>query len=210
MQPTTRAGRTSRVEIQLHRLQPTRSMPRGYRARSLETPSSRSVPSPERRVFLAELGLPGGNVCLLGAFASMPLRTCTHSTHCQVAAAVACAPKSLMCHQNFPRTAFSAKNCPKTTYRYIRYVSYTKHERASRDTPDAFGTARYGMGNGLSAAGGKKKRVFPRDGMGKGFRLFTTGWEWDGKVGSHLVDGTGRDYTISWWDRTGRDRETRR
>ena len=52
--------------------------------------------------------------------------------------------------------------------------------------------------------------VFSRDGMGKCFRLLTAGWEWDGKVGSHLVDGTGRDYTISWWDRTGRDRETRR
>ena len=46
--------------------------------------------------------------------------------------------------------------------------------------------------------------------MGKGFRLFTTGWEWDGTVGGHLVDGTVRDYTISWWDGTGRDRGTSR
>ena len=42
--------------------------------------------------------------------------------------------------------------------------------------------------------------------MGKCFRLLTAGWEWDGKVGSHLVDGTGRDYTICWWDGSGRDR----
>ena len=48
----------------------------------------------------------------------------------------------------------------------------------------------------------KKQRVFPRDGTGKGFGLFTAGRERDGKVGSHLVDRTGRDYTISWWDGT--------
>ena len=42
--------------------------------------------------------------------------------------------------------------------------------------------------------------VFPRDGTGKGSRLLTAGWEWDGKVGSHLVDGTGSEYTISWRD----------
>ena len=46
--------------------------------------------------------------------------------------------------------------------------------------------------------------------MGKGFRLFTTGWEWDGTVGGHLVDGTVRDYTISWWDETGRETIRRR
>ena len=45
---------------------------------------------------------------------------------------------------------------------------------------------------------------------GKGFRLFTAGWEWDGNVGSHLVDGTRRDHTISRWDGTGRDRGTSR
>ena len=39
--------------------------------------------------------------------------------------------------------------------------------------------------------------------MGKCFRLFTAGWEWDGNVGSHLVNGTGRDYTISWRDGIG-------
>ena len=38
--------------------------------------------------------------------------------------------------------------------------------------------------------------VIPRDGMGKGSRLFTAGREW--KVGSHLVDGTGWEYTDSW------------
>ena len=42
--------------------------------------------------------------------------------------------------------------------------------------------------------------------MLKGFRLFTAEWESDRKVGSHLVDGTGRDYTICWWDGSGRDR----
>ena len=46
--------------------------------------------------------------------------------------------------------------------------------------------------------------------MGIGSRVFTTGWEWDGKVGSHLVDGTGRDYTICLWYETGRDRGTGR
>ena len=45
--------------------------------------------------------------------------------------------------------------------------------------------------------------------MGKDFRLFSAGWEWDGKVGSHLVDGTGRDYTI-FVGGTGRDRGTGR
>ena len=35
--------------------------------------------------------------------------------------------------------------------------------------------------------------VFPRDGMGIVFRLFSPGWEWDGKVGSRLVNGTGRN-----------------
>ena len=39
----------------------------------------------------------------------------------------------------------------------------------------------------------KKKWVFPSDGMGKGCRLLTAGREWDGKAGSHWVDGTGRD-----------------
>ena len=35
--------------------------------------------------------------------------------------------------------------------------------------------------------------------MGKRLRLCTTAWEWDGKVGNHLVDGTGL-HEISWWD----------
>ena len=34
--------------------------------------------------------------------------------------------------------------------------------------------------------------------MGKVSRLLTTGREWDGKAGSHLVDVTGRESTISW------------
>ena len=38
--------------------------------------------------------------------------------------------------------------------------------------------------------------------MGKGFRLFAAGWEWDRKVGSRLVDGTGRTTTY-WWDGIG-------
>ena len=48
----------------------------------------------------------------------------------------------------------------------------------------------------------KMFRVFPRDSMGKGSRLFTAGWEWDGKVGSHVVDGIGR-WEATWltgWD----------
>ena len=64
----------------------------------------------------------------------------------------------------------------------------------------AEGTARYGM---------RTVWVFSRDGMGKGFRLSTTEWEWDGKVGNHLVNGTGL-HEISWWDGTGRDRGTGR
>ena len=45
--------------------------------------------------------------------------------------------------------------------------------------------------------------------MGKGSRLLTAGRDWDGPAGSHSVDGTGRDgtgreSTISWRDRTGR------
>ena len=47
--------------------------------------------------------------------------------------------------------------------------------------------------------------AFPRDGTGKCSRLSTTGWEWDGNVGSHLFDGMGRDYTTSWWNETGRE-----
>ena len=46
--------------------------------------------------------------------------------------------------------------------------------------------------------------------MGKGSRLFTAGWGRDGKVGSRFVDGTEWEYTISWWDGTGRDREAGR
>ena len=45
--------------------------------------------------------------------------------------------------------------------------------------------------------------VVPRDGMGKASHLFTAGWELDGKVGSHLDDWTGWEYTISWWDGIG-------
>ena len=40
--------------------------------------------------------------------------------------------------------------------------------------------------------------------MGKGSRLLTTGRKWDGKPGSHLVDGTRRESTISWRNGTGR------
>ena len=39
--------------------------------------------------------------------------------------------------------------------------------------------------------------------MGKGSRLLTAGREWDGNVGAYLVDGTGRESTISWRDGTG-------
>ena len=45
----------------------------------------------------------------------------------------------------------------------------------------------------------KNKGIFLRDGMGKGSCLFTAGWEWDGKVGSHLVDGMGRDSRRFFW-----------
>ena len=58
--------------------------------------------------------------------------------------------------------------------------------------------------------GAEKFGVFPRDGMGKGSRLLTAGWEWDGKVGSHSVDGTGWEYTISCRDGTGQDHGTGR
>ena len=34
--------------------------------------------------------------------------------------------------------------------------------------------------------------------MEKHSRLLTAGREWGGKAGSHLVDGTGRESTISW------------
>ena len=70
----------------------------------------------------------------------------------------------------------------------------------------ARGAVRYGT---VSSATGGKKRVFPRDGMGKCSRLFTAGWEWDGKVGSHFVEGMEREYTISW-DGTGRETMPRR
>lgn len=36
--------------------------------------------------------------------------------------------------------------------------------------------------------------------MGKCYRLFTSGCEWDGKVGRHMGGGMGRDYTISCRD----------
>ena len=42
--------------------------------------------------------------------------------------------------------------------------------------------------------------------MAKSLRLFYEGWEWDGKVGSHLVDGIGRKNTIFW--RYGKGRGT--
>ena len=45
--------------------------------------------------------------------------------------------------------------------------------------------------------------VFPWDDMGKASRLLIAGQEWDGKLGSHLVDGTGWECTISWRDGTG-------
>ena len=43
-------------------------------------------------------------------------------------------------------------------------------------------------------------QIFPRDGMyvGKCSRLLTAAWERNGKVGSHLVDGTGCEHTIFW------------
>ena len=56
----------------------------------------------------------------------------------------------------------------------------------------------------LAVAGGFFP-VFPTDGLGKGSPLFTAGWEWDGNVGSHLVDKTGWESAIYWWDGTGRD-----
>ena len=40
--------------------------------------------------------------------------------------------------------------------------------------------------------------------MGKDSRLLTAGLECDGKAGSHLVDGTGRESTNSWQDGMGR------
>ena len=46
--------------------------------------------------------------------------------------------------------------------------------------------------------------------MEKGSGLLTAGREWDGKAGSHLVDGTGRESTTFWRDETGRDHETGR
>ena len=67
-------------------------------------------------------------------------------------------------------------------------------------------TARDAMGPSRPPQAEKKKRAFPRDGMGKYSRLFTVAWEWDGKVGSHSVDGMGRDYTISRWEGTGREK----
>ena len=66
------------------------------------------------------------------------------------------------------------------------------------------GTARYIRYETVSPAAVTKKKVFPRDGMGKVSRLFTVRWKLDGKVGSHLVDGMGWDYKISWWDGTER------
>ena len=36
--------------------------------------------------------------------------------------------------------------------------------------------------------------------MGKCSNLLTAGRGWDGKAGSHLIDGTGPDSTISWRD----------
>ena len=68
-----------------------------------------------------------------------------------------------------------------------------------RGTHGAVSTAWCGMRT-LSCSKRNLFWVFPRDGMGKCFRLFAAGWEWDGKVGSHLVDGTGQDHTTSWWD----------
>ena len=82
----------------------------------------------------------------------------------------------------------------------IAFSANQFYARKSRD-----GTARYGMGTFYSPQA-DFFWVFPRDGTGKCFRLFTAGWEWDGKVGSHLVDETGRDYTIFWWDGAGRNR----
>ena len=52
--------------------------------------------------------------------------------------------------------------------------------------------------------------VFPRDGKGECFRLYTTRWECDGMVVNLLVDGTGQDYTIFWLDAAGRNRGTDR
>ena len=46
--------------------------------------------------------------------------------------------------------------------------------------------------------------------MEKGSRLLTAGRKWNGKVGSYLVDGTGRESSISWRDGTARDHGTGR
>ena len=46
----------------------------------------------------------------------------------------------------------------------------------------------------------KKFWVVPGDGTGKGSCLLTAEREWDGNAGSHSVDGTGRESTISWRD----------
>ena len=50
--------------------------------------------------------------------------------------------------------------------------------------------------------------VFRSDGIGKRPVLLTAGREWDGKAGSHLVDGTGREPRIFWWDGMGRNHGT--
>ena len=40
--------------------------------------------------------------------------------------------------------------------------------------------------------------------------MLTAGGEWDRKAGNHLVDGAGRESTISWRDGTGPDHGTGR
>ena len=39
--------------------------------------------------------------------------------------------------------------------------------------------------------------------MGKWFRWFTAGWEWDGSMESHFVDGTGLRDFLAKQDVTG-------
>ena len=41
--------------------------------------------------------------------------------------------------------------------------------------------------------------------MGKRFRLYTAGWERDGKAGRQKVDGMGWELIISRWDGNGRE-----
>ena len=60
------------------------------------------------------------------------------------------------------------------------------------------------VGDGIVAPAGGGNFGDLREGRyGKRFSFDSAVWQWGGKVGNLLVDGTGWEYAIYWWDEIG-------